>query len=614
MIGSIAGEIRFDRALSDVSVTRAMCSAETHKGPCDEGYRAKGSVSLGIRSQIVGGLGKGLWPLGNENGTIYLVADGEIHGLPSLRRELELHGHTFRSRTSLETIVHGYEEWGTECLEKLDGVFAFSIWDEGRQLLFLARDRFGFKPIHYHQGKAFFAFASEIKALLRHPHVSAVPNESVIRRYLHNGLADSREETFFVGIDRLPPASCLLIDSHGQVEKREYWTPKISRKLDGSATDETIKKTRSLFLDAVGQQLATDLPMGASLSGGIDSSSVVCAMRRIRPAESRIRTFSVIFPGDPIDETEYARTVCNATEAENYTVRLTADEFWRDLPTLVRCQEEPFTVSTVYAQWRLMKCASEHGVKVMLEGHGGDELLCGYTRYYFYYFMTLLKQRRLHRLLIEALLSRDLTKIETKRLIKTYLPIIAPYMASLVTRILRARKSASNRNCASPQDGRFYRALTTDLAAKLKIEVMLGSLPTALRHVERNSAWHRVEVRLPFLERRFAEHCASLPLDQKIRDGSTKHAFRLAMKDILPEQIRLRRRKIGFQIPIDQWIQTELRQRLRVFFSDSNLKGTRYYSKQTAERILSRSTLTDRETGLISRMLNLELWHREFFR
>jgi asparagine synthase (glutamine-hydrolysing) len=336
-------------------------------------------------------------------------------------------------------------------------------------------------------------------------------------------------------------------------------------------------------------------------------------MRRIRPAEPRIRTFSMSFPGDPIDETEYARIVCNAAKAENHVVRVTADEFWRDLPTLVRCQQEPFSLSFVYAHWRLMKCASEHDVRVILEGHGGDELLCGYTGYYFYYFMTLFGQRRLHRLLIEALLSRDLTETETKRLVKTYLPTIAPFVASLVTRILKARKSTLHRNCASDQEGGFNRVLTADLAAKLEIDVLLESLPTALRHVEMNSAWHSVEVRLPFLEKVFAEHCASLPLDQKIRNGWTKYAFRLAMKDILPEQIRLRRRKIGFQMPIDRWIENELRQRLRAFFSDSNLRGTRYYSKETAESILNRPALTDRDTRLIWSMLNLELWLREFF-
>jgi len=589
-----------------------MCSAQVHRGPGGEAYHTKGSVSLGIRYQTTAALGESLWPLRNENGTIHLVMDGEICGLSSLRPELEQNGHEFRSRTDSETIVHGYEEWGTKCLERLNGMFAFSLWDEPRQLLLLGRDHFGIKPLYYHQNRNFLAFASEIKPLLRHPDVLVEPNEAVIRRYLQTGLEDSGEETFFVGINRLRPATFLLINSDGQVEERAYWKPTISRKLNG-ATAKTIKKTRDLFLDAVEHQLVTDLPMGASLSGGIDSSSAVCAMSKVQSGESRIRTFSVSFPSDPIDESEYARVVCNATRAQNYVVRPTADEFWRDLPILVRCQQEPFSSSSVYPQWRLMKCASEHGVKVMLEGHGGDELLCGYIRYYFYYLMTLFKQGRLHRLLIEALLSHDLTKTETKRLIKTYLPTIAPHVASLVTRVLKARKPTTHRDCASDQEGGFYRALTADLATKVKIDVLLGSLPRALRHAERNSAWHGVELRLPFLEKMFAEHCASLPLDQKIRNGWTKYVFRLAMKDILPEQIRLRRRKIGFQMPIDRWIRNEFRQRLRAFFSDPNLKGTRYYGKETAESILVRSALTNRDTRLIWSMLNLELWLREFF-
>jgi asparagine synthase (glutamine-hydrolysing) len=614
-MGGIAGELRFDRRLSDPSITRAMCDDQIHRGPEGEGYYSKGSLSLGMRclATTTTILEKGVWPLCNENDTIHLVLDGEIYGSHTLRLELEQLGHRFSSRMDAETIVHGYEEWGTRCLEKISGMYAFSLWDEPRELLWLARDRFGIKPLCYAQNRNFFAFASEMKPLLGHPDVSAEPNEAVISNYLQRGLVGIREETFFAGINRVLPASYLLIGSDGVIEKRRYWRPMISRNLSSSISARTVETTRNLFLDAVREQLVSDLTVGASLSGGIDSSSVVCAMRRIGPTGPRIQTFSASFPGDPIDETEYVRTVCDATEADNHAIILTADDFWRDLPVVIRCQEEPFDLSFVYAQWRLMKDASERDVRVMLEGHGPDELLCGYPLYYFYYFMTLIRQRKYHRLLIEVLRSQDLTKHEAMSLISTYFPTLGPFLTSLIARIPKNRDRISRQYRTSGQKNEFPQAPITDLAAKLEIDTALESIPMALRYVDKNATWHGIEVRVPFLQKAFVEHCTSLPLDQKIRDGWTKHALRLAMKDILPEEIRLRRSKIGFQMPVNRWIANELRQRLRGFFSDPNLKGTRYYNKETARNILSKRTLTARDIGTVWRMLSVELWCREFF-
>jgi len=612
-MSGIAGELRFDQKPSDQTITRTMCDALVHRGHDNEGYHTKGSVSLGIRYRATTDLGKESWPLSNEDGTIHLVLDGRICDLPSLRVELEQRRHEFHSGTGLEVMVHAYEEWGTKSLEKLNGAFAFSLWDESKGLLWLVRDHFGIRPLYYHCGGDFLAFASDMKPLVRRPDVSAEPNHRAIYRYLQSGQVGAGEETFFVGITRLLPASYLLVYSNGGMEKQRYWKPVISKKANSRISNRTIGKTRNLFLDAVRQQLNNDLQADVSLSGGIDSSSVVCVMRKIRPSGFRIRTFSVSFPGEPIDETEYASVVSNAIGAENYVVRLTPDDLWRDLRTLVRCQEEPLGMSFAYAQWRLMKCASEHGARVLYEGHGGDELLCGYPRYFFYYFMSLIKQRRFHRLLVEAILSRDITKDEAKDLIRRYLPALGPFLTSSIASIIKEKDRVSRQHFASDRTRELFQVPATDLAARLEIDTALESLPVALSYVDRNSASHGIEVRMPFLEKMFVEHCTSLPLDQKIRDGWTKHAFRLAMKDILPEQIRVRRTKVGFQLPVKRWIENELRQRLSNFFSDPNLRGTRYYGRRTPMNILSKSRLTASDARLVWRMLNVELWCQEFF-
>lgn len=606
MIAGIAGELRFDRTLSDRSTVRTMCNAQIRRGPDGENYYTEKNVSLGIRHRSTGDVPSDLWPLRNEDGRIHLVSDGQIYDSRTLRLELESCGHRFFSRTSMETIVHGYEEWGTKCLEKLDGMFAFSLWDEPRQLLWLARDRFGIKPLHYYRGKNFLAFASGIEPLLRHPEISAGPNERAVRGYMESGSTGIEDETFFDAISRLPPASHLMIRSDGSLQKLRYWRLPVSKISDCEISSRTVARTRDLFLDAVGQQLLTDLPVGASLSGGIDSSSVVCAAKRIQPSGLQLRSYSASFPSDPLDEMKYVRVVCDEIEIENDAVKLTADDFWRDLPSLVRCQEEPL-LSFVYAHWRLMRRASEQDVRVMLEGHGGDELLCGYVYYFFYYLIALVRNKKWRKLVTELLPSWDVARDETKRLMTIQFPRFGPWLASLISRFLEERSHISVRQSRLPRDAPIF-----DFASRMEFDASLGSLPEVLRYVDRNSAWHGVEIRCPFLQKTFAEHCASLPLDHKLRQGWTKYAFRLAMRGILPERIRLRRVKIGFQLPLERWIENELRQRLKHFFSDPNLKATRYYSPETARNILSKRTLTTRDTEQVWRMLNVELWYREF--
>jgi len=329
--------------------------------------------------------------------------------------------------------------------------------------------------------------------------------------------------------------------------------------------------------------------------------------------EQKIKSFSAIFPHNPIDESEYISAVCDATGAENSTIEPIATEFWYDLPTLVTCQEEPFISSSVYAQWRVMKHAKANGVTVMLDGQGGDELLGGYVLYYLYYFMTLMKQKRFHRFLLEWLLSRDLTKDLARSFIMTYVPRIIAYTKSLIMKIIKRNVTSSASSRWSYDKAWLSAASLSDLAGKLEIDTTVESLPALLRYEDKNSMWHGIEARVPFLHRPFFEYVASLPLERKIRNGWTKYDFRLAMKGIVPEKIRIRRSKVGFEVPQKRWFENELRQQLKDFFSNPNLKATAYFSAQAARNILGKHTLAKLETTLIWRMLNLELWYQEFF-
>jgi asparagine synthase (glutamine-hydrolysing) len=603
----IAGELRFDGNESDLKITKVMCDTQVHRGPDDEGYYSRGPVSLGIRRLAIIDLTKGLYPIQNEKSTIHLVFNGEIYGFDSLRAELEEYGHRFRSKTDTETLVHAYEEWGTACLDRLNGMFAFALWDEQEHLLWIARDPFGIKPLYYHYDQDFLVFASEIKPLLARPDAHHRPNERVIHDYLRSARVDDTPDTFFDGVKRLLPGHHLLIRPSGTMKLERYWTPRISRELNGEMRREEVENTRRLFLDAVKRQLVSDVPVGTCLSGGIDSSSVVCAMRKVHPKGSTstgewIKTFSAVFPGYPIDEGKCARTVCEVAQAEYNPGQPTAAELWRDLRDLVKCQEEPFASTSIYAQYRVMKRAKERGMTVLLDGQGSDELLCGYVPLYLHYLLTLSEHGKYLTMVRETIRSYDLVHPLIKTRVLAYLRRLLAYSKSMLS------GSTSMRSF----DRQSSQATERDLHDTLQVLTTIHGLPALLRYEDKNSMWHSIEARVPFLDRPFFEYVASLPLNRKLGDGWTKRIFRCAMTGILPENIRLRRNKIGFETPEKKWIQKELRNSLQEFFK-SDLAASRFYNADTLRKLLGKPALTASETSLIWRVLNLEMWYREFF-
>ena len=604
----IAGEVRFDRTESKLAVTRAMCDAELHRGPDDDGYYSKGPVSLGIRRLSIIDLKKGLYPITNEKGTIQLVFNGEIYGFDRLRSELEGKGHRFRTETDAETLVHGYEEWGTDLLSHINGMFAIALWDESKKLLWLARDNFGIKPLYYYRSEGFFAFASEIKPIIGHPDVTVQPNDRIIRDYIERSQVDHTEDTFFGGVKQLRPGHYMLISPNGTVEMERYWAPKISRQLTERASEDEAEKTRKLFLDAVTEQLVSDVPVGTCLSGGIDSSSVVCSIKKVKPEGTistgkSIRTFSAIFPGYQIDESRYAKMVCDATQAEYNPVQPSAEELWRDLPQLIRCQEEPFASTSIYAQFRVMRRAKERGMTVLLDGQGSDELLCGYVPLYLHYLITLRNHRKYWKLLTEGIRSFDLTRPLVLGNLRSYLRRAQSLLAPSRRRRTKARAGA--RNPIQRSEG--------DLQSVLEVLTSIHGLPALLRYEDKNSMWHSIEARVPFLHRPFFEYVASLPLDKKLHDGWTKYIFRRAMTAILPEEIRLRRSKIGFETPEKRWIEKDLRNQFKEFFAKSVLIASEYYDLTEIRNLLEKPTLKMQQTSLIWRAFNLEMWYREFF-
>jgi asparagine synthase (glutamine-hydrolysing) len=351
--------------------------------------------------------------------------------------------------------------------------------------------------------------------------------------------------------------------------------------------------------------------VGTCLSGGIDSSSVACTTRKVHPKGSAstgewIKAFSAVFPGYPIDETKYAKRVCESAQAEYNPVEPRADELWRDLPDLVKCQEEPFSSTSIYAQYRVMKRAKERGITVLLDGQGSDELLCGYIPLYLHYLLMLRKHGMYHILLVEGVRSLDLIGPLIKLRVFGYFMRLLVYGKSLML-------GAKPRNATNRSKTATVKVSEDDLPGVLEMLTSVHGLPALLRYEDKNSMWHSIEARVPFLDRPFFEYVAALPLDRKLRDGWTKYIFRRAMNGILPEPIRLRRSKIGFETPEKRWIENELRGVLQEFFSKPDLQALKYYSLGSVRKLLSKPRLSVDDTSRIWRVLNLELWYREFF-
>jgi asparagine synthase (glutamine-hydrolysing) len=584
-----------------------------HRGPDEDAYFMSKTVAFGMTRLAIIDLRKGLYPLRNEDGTIFLFYNGEIYNFGELRSQLTLAGHKFSSATDGEVIVHAYEEWGPHCVEKFNGMWAFALWDANNEKLFLSRDHFGIKPLYYTVNENFVCFASEIRALLSIPGIKREPNEKLVYDYLVDDRVDHTEETFFSGIYRLMPAHYATLTLSGSLEIKRYWSMDSITEEDAATTlAEASEKVRKLFIDAVRIRLISDVPAGTCLSGGLDSSSIVATIAQLDDEEKksigkRLQTFSACFPDTPIDESRFASLVARNSEAN--VVLPSSTELWRDLRELIQTQEEPFVSSSIYAQWKVMQSAKARGVTVLLDGQGGDEVFGGYIEYFGSYISNLLRRRRVLTVLLEAVRSLDLTSPLILSFLRTWRRIdktIDPYLNTEFAAKFRSRRS----------EHRLPRILdpNSDLSKLLKDDAMRFVLPGLLRYEDKSSMHFSIETRLPFLDQRLVEYATSLPSNFKIRRGWTKRVFREAMQGILPKKIQWRRSKLGFETPQQSWI-LELSNRIESLFS-SEMMSSRFVSTGALLELLrtaKKKRLSVFHCGMLWRCVCLEMWLREFF-
>jgi len=586
-----------------------------HRGPDDVGFFFDHKVALGNTRLSIIDIKSGHQPVHNENSTIWITYNGEIHNFQQLRRVLEKLGHEFYTNSDTEVIVHAYEEWGENSVKKFNGMWAFALWDSNKKQLFLSRDRLGIKPLYYFLNGKRFIFASEIKALLQDESIPKMPNDKIIFEYLVQCRLDHTEQTFFNQIKRLLPAHNLLLDE-SRVQVKKYWEIRCTNKETKDShvkDDEYTGKFLGLFKDSCRLRQISDVPIGTCLSGGLDSSAIVCMINQLlmfngkksQTIGERQKTFTACFKDKRIDEREYAEEIIAQTGAEGDFVLPSSSELWRDIKKLVYYQEEPFIGTSVFAQWCVMKLASRK-VKVLLDGQGGDELLAGYTSDYLVFLQDLLKGRKIGNFVKELLLSLDIVAPYIRQI---------KYFSSSYSKQLNEIKELLNYEFISEFDhDTEINAVYEDLPDLLRREMTTTSLPVLLRYEDKNSMAFSLEVRLPFLDHRLIEYIFSLPVTQRLKNGWTKHILRNAMKGILPEKIRRRREKIAFETPEATWMK-ELGREIKEIFASSEFGGRKYFRQREILKKFDEFCAGKLRyyPEFFWRILNLEIWFRVFF-
>jgi len=603
----IAGYFGFE----NISLLKKMLKVLKHRGPDDEGIFLDENVALGNRRLSIIDIKHGKQPIHNETKDLWITYNGEIYNYLELKEQLEKLGHKFYTNSDTETILHAYEEWEINCLKKINGMFAFAIWDKRGKKLFLARDRFGIKPLYYFVSGGKFIFASEIKAILQDNSVEKVPNDEVIYKFLVYGYNDIEEETFFKGIKRLLPARYMIVNKNG-IKIKKYWGLKVNKKINNLENEEEVaRKLYALLEDSVKRHLISEVPIGTCLSGGLDSSIVVCIINKLLKENGNLekiigkmqKSFSAVFDDKEIDERKYIEEVVNFTRIEkNYTFP-SAKKLWKDLKRIVYFQDEPFISPGMYAQWEVMKLASKK-VKVVLDGQGGDEIFAGYIPYFGIYFKNLWKEKKYFRLMKEFLSSLDLT-----------LPFVLRFLSqkkieSGIKQMLNEEFVKNFEQKVKPKWG------ANNFADFLYLEMTKNSLPRLLRYEDRNSSAFSVEARVPFLDHRIVEFVFSLPLSARIKNGWTKYILRKAVKCTIPEKIRKRRGKIGFAVPEKRWL-IELKDEIMRIFNSKEFKSRKYFNQDEIVKKFKEfceGKLSDEYVKVFWRILILEFWFRIFIK
>lgn len=559
----------------------AMNAAQRHRGPDGEDTWVSddGRVGFGhTRLAIIDLSEAGHQPMVDPLGRTVITYNGEIYNYIELRAELQALGSRFRSDSDTEVILEAYHQWGERCVERFVGMYAFAIYDAARGRVFLARDRYGEKPLLIARGGDFVAFASEYKALLPLEGVRNEVDEIAILRACNSagsGLDDGRQ-TVFRGIEQLLPSESAMLDVETlELEVRRYWEAGPDPDAARLSEKDAVARFRELLTDSVRIRMRSDVPVGSCLSGGLDSASIVCIARQLVGDDANYHTFTGRFPGTSADEWDYAKLVVDRAHTEAHVVEPTVERFFDDLDAFVWHNELPVATTSQFAQWCVFHLATQHGVTVLLDGQGADELLGGYEQYFNFYLEGLREQGRKAELRAEKARIAERYPGFEGRLRGRLIAALAPF----AVRHRIAQRLGQGTNMLYGLELDVARRITklnerqrdprfSLLGSTLREESFGRFLTTLLRYGDRNSMAHSREVRLPFCDHRLAELVFSLPPEYLMGEAQTKRLLRQSMVGILPDEIRTRWRKQGFLPPQVQWFQGALFEVAETIFND----------------------------------------------
>jgi asparagine synthase (glutamine-hydrolysing) len=621
----ICGIYNLDGKPVDEGLLRRMNSKLSHRGPDDEGYHVDGPIGLGHRRLSIIDLNTGHQPIHNEDGTKTIVFNGEIYNFAEIRKDLESKGHVFTTRTDTEVILHGYEEWGTDCLDRLRGMFAFAIWDKGRQTLVLARDRLGIKPLYYSADVKRVVFGSELKAILEGGSVSREIDPEALSDFVSLGYVPS-PKSIFKDIAKLPPGYFLIRSREGLSVKR-YWDVQF-REEDGRSELDWCDRIMETLEEAVRLRLISDVPLGAFLSGGIDSSIVVGLMTRLM--DSPVVTNSVGFTKREYSELDYAKVTAGLFGTNHHEFMVDPDAV--DVAGKLSWHfDEPFADSSSIPTYYVSKMAREN-VTVALSGDGGDENFAGYRRYYFDRLENRLRciiphLVRRHALgamayfypkadwLPQVFRAKTLLTNLSRDSVFGYFNSMSLVIPAMKERLLshEFREALKGYDSRSVFEEHYANAGTDDPLSRTQYVDFKTYLPDdILTKVDRASMAVALEARVPILDHKFVELVGTIPSSLKLNGGRSKYILKKAAGRILPREI-LNRKKMGFSIPVGVWLKNELRPLVEETILGKTFGQRGYFDAGLIRAVYDRhlSGLSD-FTQPLWVLLSFELWARRF--
>ncbi|MFZ2295607.1 MAG: asparagine synthase (glutamine-hydrolyzing) [Polaromonas sp.] len=605
------------------NVVERMLLPITHRGPDDSGIAIERQVGLGFRRLSILDLSpQGHQPMNSADGCYTVVFNGEIYNYIELREQLEAMGHRFHSSGDTEVLLAAYQHWGRGCVERFNGMWAFVIYDRARKIVFGSRDRFGIKPLFRWQGDRQMLFASEIKAIRASGLYRGGMNPRVCAAYLYESRLDETNETFFEGIVQLPPAHCfeLTLDD-GQYREWPFWS---LEHLIAEPHPHAAEEFAQAFEDSMRLHMRSDVPLGVNLSGGLDSTAILCEAARIRArdgADTPLLAFS--YQDEMFDESHYIKDTLAQTGARLVKMELSPQQLWDSIPKVLAAQDEPVHSMSAMIGYHLAALARQHGVKVVLNGQGADEVLAGYDSYFYVRWLELMRQGRAWTAWQEV---RDYTAAHGGEAGQRFAALLKPTITAPLKEWLtsyaarRAEKqrvaSARSRPWLSPdlaaQLAPLQPQVLTDLHTVLITSIRQAPLPLYLRVEDRNSMAHSVESRLPFLDHRLVNLAFRLDPEWNIRGPWNKYVLREAMRGRIPESVRSRVDKMGFPNSSGEWLRGPLKTQLLDVLSDPGFKASPLFRHAEFER-MTRQHLSGEatHTGNLLTAVQIHIWQQQ---